>query len=515
MYHKLILSMCVLLLSVSAIFAQNKVSGKVTDEKGTPLAGVTITVKGSNVGTQTDQKGNFTIAAKKNDVLRVNYIGLTATDYVVSSANIIIKLVAANYTAELNQAMYLKLVSSQLQALKKIPAYTNNSNKAFSSDPTNPSHNAVEGLAPINELHITPEDSDGDGLSDADELKIGTDPHNPDTDGDGLLDGWEVGTINGINLKSLGASPLHKDIFVQMDYMTRASATNGLGPNPNVIAGIEKAFSDAPVDNPDGIKGITIHLILGQQILYQEELNPLDDAFAAIKQRYFNPLRGAVFHYMVWANNYSPDQSSGNALGIGTSDFVVTLGDWNNKDGGTDDEKIGTFIHELGHNLGLRHGGEEDTNYKPNHVSVMNYAYQITGINYQGNYFFSYQPFDLPALDESHLSETKGINAGSTLQGYNLILINPGGNLNDPIPGNGSIDFNQDGQIETGTISADINHDFYIGILAATQNEWARLQYKCGSIGQSIVVAGLTQKLAKSYHSDQLKELTEKMAKSH
>jgi len=35
-------------------------------------------------------------------------------------------------------------------------------------------------------------DSDGDGLSDWLEAKLGTDPYNPDTDGDGLSDGWEV-----------------------------------------------------------------------------------------------------------------------------------------------------------------------------------------------------------------------------------------------------------------------------------------------------------------------------------
>lgn len=35
-------------------------------------------------------------------------------------------------------------------------------------------------------------DSDKDGLSDAREIQIGTDPHNPDTDGDGLSDGDEV-----------------------------------------------------------------------------------------------------------------------------------------------------------------------------------------------------------------------------------------------------------------------------------------------------------------------------------
>jgi hypothetical protein len=40
-------------------------------------------------------------------------------------------------------------------------------------------------------------------------------------------------------------------------------------------------------------------------------------------------------------------------------------------------------MHELGHNLGLRHGGDEDSgddlegwkNNKPNYRSVMNYLY--------------------------------------------------------------------------------------------------------------------------------------------
>ena len=35
-------------------------------------------------------------------------------------------------------------------------------------------------------------DSDGDGLSDAQEATLGTDPANPDTDADGLFDGAEV-----------------------------------------------------------------------------------------------------------------------------------------------------------------------------------------------------------------------------------------------------------------------------------------------------------------------------------
>ncbi len=43
------------------------------------------------------------------------------------------------------------------------------------------------------EAHPTSTDSDGDGLTDVDEVtRYHTDPHNPDTDGDGLTDGYEV-----------------------------------------------------------------------------------------------------------------------------------------------------------------------------------------------------------------------------------------------------------------------------------------------------------------------------------
>lgn len=45
-------------------------------------------------------------------------------------------------------------------------------------------------------------DSDGDGLTDAEELELGTDPKNPDTDGDGLQDGQEI---------AFGSDPLARD----------------------------------------------------------------------------------------------------------------------------------------------------------------------------------------------------------------------------------------------------------------------------------------------------------------
>jgi len=51
----------------------------------------------------------------------------------------------------------------------------------------------------------------------------------------------------------------------------------------------------------------------------------------------------------------------------------------------------GTFMHELGHSLGLGEGGCDDLQNKPNHLSVMNYQYQTEGLSPRHR-----EPDDLP-----------------------------------------------------------------------------------------------------------------------
>lgn len=52
------------------------VKGTVTDEKGQPLEGATVVIKGSGSGTQTDAGGNFSINANPGDVLVISHVGM-------------------------------------------------------------------------------------------------------------------------------------------------------------------------------------------------------------------------------------------------------------------------------------------------------------------------------------------------------------------------------------------------------------------------------------------------------
>src|SRR5688500_3766773 len=65
------------------LFAQNRVTGTVTDATGKGIPGVTVTVKGTNTATQTNETGSFAINAPTNATLVLSAVGYTVTEVAV------------------------------------------------------------------------------------------------------------------------------------------------------------------------------------------------------------------------------------------------------------------------------------------------------------------------------------------------------------------------------------------------------------------------------------------------
>ena len=85
-------SILTLLLALIAhvSFAQEKtISGTVTDEEGLPLPGVTVLIKGTNTGTQTDFDGNYSVSADQGDILVFSFIGMETAEYTVKNIDTI------------------------------------------------------------------------------------------------------------------------------------------------------------------------------------------------------------------------------------------------------------------------------------------------------------------------------------------------------------------------------------------------------------------------------------------
>ena len=87
-----------LTFAVLTLFAQNiSVTGKVTDEAGAPLEGVSIKLKGTTKGTQTNKEGNFQIAVQAGTTLSFSYVGFNNLDKLVANTNpLVVKLTKSN-----------------------------------------------------------------------------------------------------------------------------------------------------------------------------------------------------------------------------------------------------------------------------------------------------------------------------------------------------------------------------------------------------------------------------------
>lgn len=248
-----------------------------------------------------------------------------------------------------------------------------------------------------------------------------------DTDSDGLVDKWEDGSTNVDpgngqvlpNLAAMGARVGPKDVFIQIDYMETAATTYGGVPKPahthrpsdDALAMVRSAFA---------AKGITVHFEVAATGIDEAITNTgctsspqqgdwqcqfynypgtigWKTGFLNLRDRRWDPNRRHMFRYALFAHAIGLPKSEDRNLpdfhvprtNTGAGDFpgadiLVTLGAFPDIAGnpvGTPYMQAATLMHELGHNLERRHGGEAlAPNCKPTYLSVMNYLYQLRGL---------------------------------------------------------------------------------------------------------------------------------------
>lgn len=306
-----------------------------------------------------------------------------------------------------------------------------------------------------------------------------------DTDKDGLPDKWEkTKTPSGVNLKKLGATWRHRDVFVEIDFQ------NGISRSTVACSQLDAlftAFKNAPLSNPDKTKGVRLHLDAGKRCGSRKYDLGGSSSFGvsgpcanpSANSNGLKAKRLKIFHIASVVN----DICGGAAGQAGSTDFLVDV------HGGGGFAHV--FMHELGHTLGLDHGGV-------NSFSVMSKVMSRYPSKAQAIDFNRYR---VEALDESALSEVNGLQsspAGETyLSGFYLqFFCTIGG---PPVFGgpegsaNANVDFDCDGYpfwmppadqyIDAGTVSADLNGDGVIGVIAAAPPEWPMLRFGNGRIG--------------------------------
>lgn len=127
------LMVLMMLFLASSAFAQKAISGKITDESGNGLPGVTVAVVGSTIGTTTDIDGNYKLSVPEGSTLRISYTGYDAKNVEVGDAStfdlalqpnetLIAELVVTGYTVDTRKQTTGSVSTVKTRDLTAVPS---------------------------------------------------------------------------------------------------------------------------------------------------------------------------------------------------------------------------------------------------------------------------------------------------------------------------------------------------------------------------------------------------------
>ena len=238
-----------------------KVNGTVTDEKGQPLPGVTIVVKGTSNGIVTDMDGKFSLSkVGADDVLVFSFIGMKTQEIPVGSQTDF-KIVMADETIGVDEVV---VVGFGIQKKVNLTGAVGTiDSEALESRPVQNASQMLQGMAPG--LNIT--QSSG-SLESTPTINIrGKTTIGTGSSGDPLvlIDGME-GDINAINPQDIESISILKDAAASSIYGSRAPfgvilVTTKKGKDGRTTVNYNNSFRwNIPINMPDMMDSYTFAL---------------------------------------------------------------------------------------------------------------------------------------------------------------------------------------------------------------------------------------------------------------
>ena len=121
------------------------IGGRITNEKGEPLTGVSLRIKGTGKGTTSNEDGHFRITAEANATLTISFIGYEGQEIAVkgrSEINIVLK----ESTSELDQVVVIGYGATKKATLTGAVSVVNA--KQIANRPTAQILNSLQGIVP-------------------------------------------------------------------------------------------------------------------------------------------------------------------------------------------------------------------------------------------------------------------------------------------------------------------------------------------------------------------------------
>ncbi|WP_269428688.1 SusC/RagA family TonB-linked outer membrane protein [Pedobacter punctiformis] len=145
MRKKFTLLMVCILCGISLSMAQNvTIKGLVKDQKGLPLPGVSVKVKGTNQGASTQDNGSYTISAPNNATLEFSFIGFKTLEEVVNNRSSI-NVTLSDDNQQLNEVVVIGYGTTTKKDLTT--AVVSISSKDIENQPVTNPLQAIQGKA--------------------------------------------------------------------------------------------------------------------------------------------------------------------------------------------------------------------------------------------------------------------------------------------------------------------------------------------------------------------------------